>query len=132
MAVTINHNVHLLHEINVHKLTTAMFLAEHKGLQEVTLPLYTPQRHIRGVEAELHPLGNLAIYGDAWLTSHPDRFTPGTKPLARIEYEAGWAPEPVYTLWKTDKYLAPAGSPTPDRPPHGLLTVVSMLYLLPS
>jgi hypothetical protein len=45
--------------------------------------------------------------------SRPGRFTPpGTRPSVPIAYEAWWATEPVWTLWRSEKSLAPAGSQT--------------------
>jgi hypothetical protein len=44
-----------------------------------------------------------------WPTSSSDRFTLVEEPLVSIKLEAGWAPEPVWTLWKIEKPLAPAG-----------------------
>jgi len=38
---------------------------------------------------------------------------PGKVPLVPIEYEAGWAPESVCTLWRRNKSLAIAGNQTP-------------------
>jgi len=32
-----------------------------------------------------------------------------------IEYEAGWAPEPVWTFWRREKYLDITGTRIPDR-----------------
>jgi hypothetical protein len=46
--------------------------------------------------------------------SHSDRFAPGEGDYVHIRYEAGWAPEPVWTLWRINKFLAPAGNLTPD------------------
>jgi hypothetical protein len=36
------------------------------------------------------------------------RFTPGKEPPVPTEEKVGWAPEPIYTLWKREKYLASA------------------------
>jgi hypothetical protein len=44
-------------------------------------------------------------------------------PSVRMRYEAGWAPEPVYTLWSRDKSFASAGNQTPAVQP-----VVPALY----
>jgi hypothetical protein len=50
--------------------------------------------------------------GGGWSMPHPDHFTPG-KDLVPIEYEAGWAPGPVWTCVEN---LAPTGIWSPDCP----------------
>jgi hypothetical protein len=37
----------------------------------------------------------------------------GKEPPISSEKEAGWAPEPDWTLWRGEKILAPAGKGTP-------------------
>jgi hypothetical protein len=38
--------------------------------------------------------------------------------LVFIEYETGWAPEAVRTVWKAEKYIEKVGNETPiPRPP---------------
>jgi hypothetical protein len=39
--------------------------------------------------------------------------TLGKQPLVPILYVAGWALEPVGTLWRTEESLMPAGNRTP-------------------
>jgi hypothetical protein len=36
-----------------------------------------------------------------WSASRPGSFTPGKSPPVPIGWEAGWAPEPVWTMWAT-------------------------------
>jgi hypothetical protein len=43
----------------------------------------------------------------------PAALPPGTELPVPIEYEAGWAPEPVWTRWWREKFPVPAGSQTP-------------------
>jgi hypothetical protein len=38
---------------------------------------------------------------------------PGKEPTVSIGYEAEWAPESVWTLWRIEKSLVPAGNGTP-------------------
>jgi len=40
------------------------------------------------------------------LASRFGRFTPAKGAPAPIEYEAGWAPEPVWTRWLTEKSVS--------------------------
>jgi hypothetical protein len=40
----------------------------------------------------------------------------GKSPPVPIGWEAGWAPEPVWTRWLRENFAAPAGTWTPDHP----------------
>jgi hypothetical protein len=44
-----------------------------KTTMQFSLPV--PERHITGVEVEIHSFLTLALYKDEWLTSRPDPFT---------------------------------------------------------
>jgi len=46
-----------------------------------------------------------------------------------IEYEAGWAPEPVWTFWKTDESLT-TEIRTLDSPARSPVTIPTALYRL--
>jgi hypothetical protein len=48
-----------------------------------------------------------------------------------IQYEAGWAPEPVWTFWKREKPLDPTGTRTPDHSGCSLDATLSTLPQLP-
>jgi hypothetical protein len=43
----------------------------------------------------------------------PAALTPGKEPAVLTGWEVGWDPEPVRTLWRKGKSLAPAGNGTP-------------------
>jgi hypothetical protein len=43
----------------------------------------------------------------------PAALSSGKEPPIPIVYEAGWTAEPMWTLWSTEKSLAPAGNQTP-------------------
>jgi len=45
--------------------------------------------------------------------------------------EAGWTPEPVWTLWRTEKSLTTTGIRTPDHPVRSLVAVLTTLLRLP-
>jgi hypothetical protein len=44
-----------------------------------------------------------ALDGGEWSASLPCRFTPGNDIPVPIEWEAGWVPEPVWTMWRTGR-----------------------------
>jgi hypothetical protein len=50
-----------------------------------------------------------ALDGGEWLVSCPGRFTPDERAPVLIGEEAGWSPEPVWTLWRREKNHASAG-----------------------
>jgi hypothetical protein len=55
------------------------------------------------IEVYLHSFLTSALNGGAWSASCPDRFTLGERAAGTLEYEAGWAPHPVWTLWWMEK-----------------------------
>jgi hypothetical protein len=53
-----------------------------------------------GAEVKLHSFLTYDLDGEEWLTLRPGRFrTP--VPIEQV----GWAPEPVWTLWRKEKSL---------------------------
>lgn len=50
---------------------------------------------------------------------HPQKVPP-----IPTEVEAPCTPQPVWMFRRTDRYPAPARNQTPDRPAHGLVTVL--------
>jgi hypothetical protein len=54
------------------------------------------------------------LEGSDWSDSRTGRFNPGEGVPVPIGYEAGWDLEPVWTLWRRDKYLASPGNRAPD------------------
>jgi hypothetical protein len=74
-------------------------------------------------------LNNTEVSGQFYA---PAALHPGKQLPIPAEQAAGWAPELVRTLWGTHKPLLPAGIQTLDRPARSLVTVVTMLYPLPS
>jgi hypothetical protein len=49
-----------------------------------------------------------------------------------MEQEAGWPPQPMYNFVEEEKSLISAKIQTPDGPAHTLVTIPTMLPLLPS
>jgi hypothetical protein len=66
-----------------------------------------PQRH---EEVQCRVFLNSALDGGGWSSARPGLFTQGKQLLVPIGYEAGWAPEPVWTLWRGEKSVAPVGN----------------------
>jgi hypothetical protein len=56
-----------------------------------------------GVEVQINVFLTLALVGGEWSVSRPGRFTPEKEPAVPIEQETLWAPEPVWTTWKSEK-----------------------------
>jgi len=46
----------------------------------------------------------------------PAALPQGEEHLAPIWWEVGWAPEPVWMLWRRQKFPATTGTSTPDHP----------------
>ena len=65
-------------------------------------PIHTMNAYIFVVEVCHHSFLTSALDAGEWSASRPGLFTP------RNEQEAGWAPDPVWTLSGTRKFLAPA------------------------
>jgi hypothetical protein len=76
----------------------------------------TPRRHILGVEIQLHTYLNLAVDGDEWSASRPDRFTPKER-APGIHWIGGWVgPRAVlYTVLKR-KIPSSHRESNPDHP----------------
>jgi hypothetical protein len=60
----------------------------------------------------------------------PAALPPKKEHLLSIGQEAGWAPEPVWTLWRRDKSLAPAGNRTPAVLPKHIAIPIKLFLLL--
>jgi hypothetical protein len=56
-----------------------------------------------GVEVELHPFLTSTLNRGKHLASFPGCFTIGEESAVLIEYEGGWAPEPIWMLWKKEE-----------------------------
>jgi hypothetical protein len=54
-----------------------------------------------------------ALDGIQWSASRSGLFTTKENPLVPTGQEAGWAPEPVWTLWSWEESLAPVGNRIP-------------------
>jgi hypothetical protein len=62
----------------------------------------------------------MALHRGKWSTSQPRPFNPEERTPLSIEYDAGWAPEPIQTLHKEEKSVAPTEIQTLDHPAHSL------------
>jgi hypothetical protein len=59
------------------------------------------------------PFLTSVLDGGEWSASRPGRFTSAERSPVPNEQEAGWAPDPVWTLWSRETFLAPSGNRTP-------------------
>lgn len=53
---------------------------------------------------------------------------PGKESLVPIQQEAGWAPEPVWILWSTEKFLAPARNWNPATQSINYTELYAIIY----
>jgi hypothetical protein len=60
-----------------------------------------------GVDVYTHVFLISPLVGGEWPASRPGSFTSGKEPSVPTGYEAGWAPEPVWTTWR--KFLTLSG-----------------------
>jgi hypothetical protein len=58
-----------------------------------------------------------ALDGGQWSASRPAALAPRREAPVPIGMEAGWAPDPVWTLWSREESLIPAGNQTPPVQP---------------
>ena len=61
--------------------------------------MYVRMSACRGVEVWLHLFSTFLLDMRKWLTALPGRFPPGKESPVFIERQAGWATEPLWTLW---------------------------------
>jgi hypothetical protein len=66
--------------------------------------------------------------GGQWSASHPTILLMGKEPPVPIEWEAGWAPELVWTQWwQREKNPCPCWEWNPSHPAYSLATTVTEL-----
>jgi hypothetical protein len=65
--------------------------------------------HTGRAQVKLHPFLSLALGASMWSVSGPSH-SMSLQPLAPSQQEAQWAPELVWTFWRTEKWLALAGN----------------------
>jgi hypothetical protein len=59
-----------------------------------------------------------------WSTLRPGRLAPRERTAVQVQQQVGWAPEPVWTLWGRERYLAYAGMQPTERPARIPVTTV--------
>jgi hypothetical protein len=73
-------------------------------------------------------LTSVLVAGE-WSVSRPSRFTPGKEPPVPIVKEVGWTPEPVWTTWRSFKFLTlPGPEPRPLSRPAGSQSLYRLRY----
>jgi hypothetical protein len=58
-----------------------------------------------GVALQIHVFSTSALFRGEWTVLGPGRFAPWKDGAVTIGQEAGWAPEPVWTLWSRTNVL---------------------------
>jgi hypothetical protein len=71
------------------------------------------------------PFLTLALDGGDWFASRPGCFTLGT------EWEAGWAPDLVWTLWRRENLVPPGNRTAATQPITHLYTDWGLSALIP-
>jgi hypothetical protein len=57
------------------------------------------------MDEQIHVLLTSVLVGDEWSALRPGRFTPVKEHPVPIGYEAGWAPGPFWTIWRSEHFL---------------------------
>jgi hypothetical protein len=84
--------------------------------------VYMPFEYCSGIEA--------ALGGGEWSASRPCRLTLRKYAPVPTGYEAGWASEPVWTIWRRVKSVAATGYRTPAPRWSSLIIVPTELLRL--
>jgi hypothetical protein len=80
-----------------------------KTYEGVEVSLTNPDLWNKMMNGQLHAMAALLL---------------GKEPSVHIGQDVGWAPGPVWTLWSTEKCIAPAGNWTPVVQPVAILTEI--------
>jgi hypothetical protein len=78
-----------------------------EAAKKVNLSVYTPGTHVGEwrYRPTLHLFLISALHGGEWSASRSGSFTHGER-VTGTHRAAEWVPEPVWTFWRRDKYLA--------------------------
>ena len=86
---------------------------------ESQITLDGPLQTERKVAAQHFNDGRHIGDGTGWMfvvSVMPQPLSPRRGTPSRLEWEAGWPPQPIWALWRGGKSLAPVGSRSPARP----------------